>query len=75
MRGFLRPFTRVGSILWLEVTGVFFFLFVFVFARTLWNLRASAVQGPDHVKFVVAACLMALFAYLTISSFWRARRK
>ncbi len=74
MGGFLRPFGHVGRKILLEVAGVFFFLFVFVFARSLWMLRASAVQGPDHVKFVVAACLMALFLYLTISSFWRARR-
>ncbi len=72
--GFLRPFGRVGRTVLLEVAGVFFFLFVFVFARTMWALRASATQGPDHVKFVVAACLLALFLYLTISSFWRARR-
>jgi len=29
--GFLKPFGRVGGILWLEVTGVFFFLPVLVF--------------------------------------------
>ena len=72
--GFLRPFGRVGRTVLLEVTGVFFFLFVFVFARTLWTLRASAAHGPDHAKFLVAVCLMAVFLYLTISSFWRARR-
>jgi len=75
VRGFLRPFTRVGGILWLEVTGVFFFMFVLVFSQTLWRTRASAEHGPDHAKFVVAACLVALFLYLTISSFWRARRR
>lgn len=75
VKGFLRPFTRVGGILWLEVTGVFFFAFVLVFSQTLWRTRASAEHGPDHAKFVVAGCLMAVFLYLAISSFWRARRR
>ena len=75
VRGFLRPFARVGSILWLEVSGVFFFMFVLIFGQSLWRTRASAEHGPDHAKFVVAACLIALFLYLTISSFWRARRR
>ena len=40
--GFLRPFGRVGGILWLEVTGVFFLIFVPVFAwRGMWPARAS----------------------------------
>lgn len=73
VKGFVRPFGHVGRKILLEVAGVFFFLFVFAFARALWHLRASALHGPDHVKFVVSACLMALFVYLTISSFWRAR--
>lgn len=75
VKGFLRPFGRVGRKILLEVAGVFFFLFVFVFARTLWSQRASALHGPGHLKFVAAACLMALFLYLAISSFWRARRQ
>ena len=73
--GFLRPFHRVGTIVFLEVAGVFFLLFVFVFARTLWNARASYAHGPDHLKFEVAAALIVIFLYLGLSSFWRARRK
>ncbi|MDE3147952.1 MAG: hypothetical protein KGL37_00655 [Acidobacteriota bacterium] len=73
--GFLRPFQRVGSIVWLEVSGVFFLLFVLVFARGVWHLRANYAQGADHYKFVTDAALMLLFLYLSVSSFWRARRK
>jgi hypothetical protein len=73
--GFLRPFGRLGSILFLEVVGVFFFVFVLVFGQTLWRARASYLHGPDHQKFLVAAGLMLLFLYLSVSSFWRARRK
>jgi hypothetical protein len=73
--GFLKPFRRVGSILFLEVVGVFFFVFVLVFAQTLWRTRASYLHGPDHQKFLVAAGLALVFLYLSVSSFWRARRK
>jgi hypothetical protein len=71
----LRPFRRIGGILWLEVTGVFFLLFVLVFAPTLWRTRASYAHGPDHRTFLVTAAVMAVFLYLSVSSFWRARRR
>lgn len=73
--GFLRPFARVGRSVLLEVTGVFFLLFVLVFGNWAWRLRAQYVHGPEHTKFLVYAGMMLVFAYLTASSFWRARRK
>jgi hypothetical protein len=75
MGGFFRPFRRVGGIVFLEVTGVFFFLFVMVFANWAWKLRANYAQGPDHTRFLVYAAMTLVFLYLTVSSFWRARRK
>jgi len=73
--GFLRPFGRIGGILWLEVTGVFFFLPVVVFAPILWRTRASYAHGPEHSTFLLTAGVMAVFLYLSVSSFWRARKK
>jgi hypothetical protein len=73
--GFLRPFRRVGGILWLEVTGVFFLLPVVVFAPTIWRTRLSWAHGPDHRTFLVAAVIVLLFLYLSITSFLRARRR
>jgi hypothetical protein len=73
--GLLRPFRRVGGILWLEVTGVFFLLPVLVFVPTMWRTRASWAHGPDHRTFVVSAVVVAVFLYLGITSFLRARRK
>ncbi len=73
--GFLKPFRRVGNILFLEVVGVFFFVFVLVFGQMVWRARASYLHGPDHQKFLVAAGLMLVFLYLSLSSFWRARRR
>ena len=76
MGGFLRPFGRIGGILWLEVTGVFFLIFVPVFAwRGMWPVRASYAHGPEHWKFLVFTGLTLVFLYLSVSSFWRARRK
>jgi hypothetical protein len=73
--GFFRPFRRVGGIIWLEVTGVFFLLPVIVFGPNLWRMRASWAQGPDHRMFLITAGVVLLFLYLGVSSFWRARRK
>jgi hypothetical protein len=74
--GFLRPFRRVGGILWLEVSGVFFLIFVPVFiSRGLWPMRASYLHGPDHWKFLAYVGLTLGFLYLGVSSFWRAHKR
>lgn len=73
--GFLRPFRRVGNIIFLEVMGAFFLLFVLMFGNWAWKLREQASHGPDHTKFLVYAAMTLMFLYLGISSFWRARRK
>jgi hypothetical protein len=73
--GFLQPFRRLGGILWLEVAGVFFFLFVVIFARFAWITRMDYAQGPNHLRFLVYAGVALVFLYLTVTSFWRARCK
>ena len=75
VRGFLRPFGRIGGTLWLEVTGVFFFLPVLVFGPTVWRTRASFAHGPDHRAFVASVIVVVVFFYLSATSFWRARRR
>ena len=75
LAGFFKPFRRVGGALWLEVTGVFFFLPVLVFAPTMWRTRLSFAHGPDHRTFIASTVVVVLFLYLAISSFWRARRR
>jgi len=72
---FLRPFGRVGGIVWLEVTGVFFGLFALVFAAAAYRTRPAGLHGPYDHKFLASAVLTALFAYLGASSFLRAGRK
>jgi len=75
MGGFLRPFGRVGGILWLEVTGFFFGLFGLYFAQDIWRTRLSYMAGPQHARFLIAVALTATFGYLSVSAFWRARRR
>jgi hypothetical protein len=72
---FLRPFCRVGGIVWLEVTGVFFFLPVVYYLPSLWRTRASYAHGPDHHTFLLSALVVAVFLYLGITSFWRAGKR
>jgi hypothetical protein len=73
--GFIRPFSRVGGILWLEVTGFFFGLFALFFAINAWRTRASYANDPGHWHLLTAIGLTGVFAYLSISAFWRARRR
>ena len=73
--GFFAPFRRVGGILWLEVTGVFFLLPVVVFAPALWRAILAYPHTSDHKTLWLTAGVMAVFLYLGISSFWRAHRR
>jgi hypothetical protein len=69
--GFLRPFSRIGGIVWLEVTGSFFLLFAAVFALRLWQNWSGI--GAISRDFAIGAAVV--FLYLGVTSFWRARRK
>jgi hypothetical protein len=75
LRGFLRPFQRVGGILWLEITGSFYLLFSAVFAGYLWKQRLVWAAGQDHPKLIAEAAVAVVFLYLGLSAFWRAGRR
>jgi hypothetical protein len=75
LAGFFKPFTRIGGIVFLEVTGVFFLIFVLVFGQMAWRARTNYATGPDHSKFLAAAALSLVFLYLSVTSFWRARKR
>ena len=75
VRGFFRPFRRVGGILWFEVTGVMFLLPVIVFAPALWRSVADYSHTADHHTLWIAAVVVVVFLYLSVSSFWRAQRR
>jgi hypothetical protein len=73
--GFIRPFKRIGGILWLEVAGVFFFVPVVAFTPNLLRTRPHSFHGPYDKSFLVTLLVMAVFFYLSVTSFWRAGRK
>ena len=69
------PFTHAGKILWLEITGLFFALFALFFVQSVFRVRASWRQGPDHGHLLLYAGLALAFAWFSFSSFARAYRK
>ena len=69
------PFVHAGSVLWLEVTGLFFALFSLFFIQGAWRLRADWRSGPNHGRMLMYAAIALVFLYFAVSSFYRARRK
>ena len=74
-QAFLGPFTHAGSVLWLEITGLFFALFALFFVQSVYRVRASWRQGPDHAHLLLYIVLAVGFAWFSVSSFLRAYRK
>lgn len=69
------PFAHAGSVLWLEVTGLFFGLFALYFGQNAFKLRYEWRAGAQHVRFEVYCAITAVFLYFAVSSFLNARRK
>ncbi len=68
-----RPFAHATGILTLQITGSFFAIFTLVFAVHSWQLYKSAGWHDHHLPLYAAFAV--LFAWFTVSSFWRASRK
>ena len=75
VRATSQSFGNVLHQLWLEVTGFFFGLFALYFAQDLWRTHLSYASGPQHQRFLIAAAMTLVFGYLSVSAFWRARRR
>jgi hypothetical protein len=71
----LTPFTHAGGILWLEITGLFFALFAFFFAQSVYRLRGVWNQPGQQSHLLLYAVLAIGFGWFSVSSFVRARRK
>ena len=72
-----QPAVKLTAVIWLEVMGVFFSLFVIVGAGYCWSHRA-ALHGADAGEmrsFWMMAAVTVLFGYFCVSSFLRARRR
>lgn len=74
-QAFLGPFTHAGSILWLEITGLFFALFALFFVQAVYRVRNNWWRGPEHAHLLLYAALAVGFAWFSLSSFLRAYRK
>jgi hypothetical protein len=70
-----KPFAHASSVLWLEVTGLFFGIFALFFGVNTYKLRYEWAVGPDHQRFLVYTVVTLIFGYFTFSSFYRARKK
>jgi hypothetical protein len=69
------PFIHAGSVLWLEITGLFFALFGLFFAQNAYKLRHAWYAGAEHTRFMLYFAVTLVFFYFTFSSFYRARQK
>lgn len=74
----VAPVVRFSSVVWLQVTGVFFALVAFTMGTAVWRARAAfhAASGSHAaVKLYAYMAVCALFTYFTVSSFARAARR
>ena len=73
----MSPLKHASRALWHEVTGSFFALFAVSFSIAVWHTRANAISAlpNDRYRFYAFCALVLLFAYFSVSSFVRARRR
>jgi len=69
----LGSVAKVGHLLWLEVTGLFFVAFAAIGGLAAWHdySRHKTLSS----RFAAAICFTVIFAWFGFSSFLRARRK
>jgi hypothetical protein len=62
--------------LWLQVTGLFFVMFAFIFGGGAWReyLKFRAGQTTMRPVYLFAA-VAVVFLWFGVSSFWRAGRR
>jgi hypothetical protein len=71
-----KTIKRLGGVLWLEVSGVFFGIFALFFAGGAWRLRGEwHSTTAAHRQLVVALAMLAFFGYFCVSNFVYARRR
>jgi hypothetical protein len=68
-----RPFAHATGVLTLQITGSFFAIFTLVFGVHSWQLYKSVGWRDHHLPLYAGFAI--LFAWFTVSSFWRASRK
>jgi hypothetical protein len=74
-RSVWSPLARFSSVVWLQVTGLFFALIAMFLGQGAWKERAAwrlPLGSHDATKFYVLAVAFAAFAYFAVSNFVRA---
>ncbi|WP_158789897.1 hypothetical protein [Granulicella sp. L46] len=74
-RSVWTPVARFSSVVWLQVTGLFFALIAMFLAQGAWKERAAwhlPLGSHAATKFYVLALAFAAFAYFSVSNFVRA---
>jgi len=74
----LTPLKDFSSVVWLQVTGLFFGLFAMVLGGAVWRNREAfrlpvSDPGAQHAYFYLL--VFVVFAYFTVSNFVRASRR
>jgi hypothetical protein len=74
-RSVWSPLAKFSSVVWLQVTGVFFTLLALFLSQGLWKERGAArlpVSSHAAVMFYLHGLAFAVFAYFAIGNFVRA---
>jgi hypothetical protein len=74
-RSVWSPLAKFSSVVWLQVTGVFFTLLALFLSQGLWKERGAArspIGSHAAEMFYLHAVAFAVFAYFAISNFVRA---
>ncbi len=77
-RSVWTPLARFSSVVWLQVTGLFFALLAMFLGQGAWKERAAMhlpLASHEGTKFWTLAVAFAAFAYFAISNFVRAYRR
>jgi hypothetical protein len=70
------PVARASSVLWLEVTGVFFGIFALTAGVEVFKHRADLhAAGPARQHLFFAVGMLVVFGWFTVSSFIQASRR
>ncbi len=70
------PVVRASSVLWLEVTGVFFGLFALTAGIEVFKHHADLqVTGAPRQHVLFAIAMLVVFGWFTVSSFVNASRR
>jgi hypothetical protein len=71
-----RTFVRIGHLLWLQITGLFFIVFALGFIGRMPRAYGNYLAGRESAgHFGLLVVLTILFVWFGVTSFWRAHRR